>query len=63
VDTLSFSRKEFAPLRELAEQLGITVEEAAIAAAKEGLELMFRLPTNQADVRPLQGLNSTRSDG
>jgi len=56
LDKVNLSRKEFAPLRELAEQLGVSVEEAAVVAAKEGLELMFRLPTNQADVRPFQGL-------
>ncbi|UYK67792.1 hypothetical protein NG831_06410 [Xanthomonas sacchari] len=56
MDKVNLSRREFAPLRELAEQLGVTVEEAAVAAAKEGLELMFRLPTSQPQVLNLQGL-------
>lgn len=62
MDTVNFSRGEFAPLRELAEKLGVSVEMAAVLAAKEGLELMFRLPTNEADVRPFQALKRPRSD-
>lgn len=62
METVNFSRKEFEPLRQLAEDLGVTVEEAAAMAAKEGLDLMFRLPENpDSEVIDFEGLNRPRS--
>jgi len=45
-------------LRQLADRLGVTVEEAAEAAFKRGLDEMFRLPHTEGTVVPIQGLKN-----
>lgn len=45
-------------LRQLADRLGVTVEEAAEAAFKRGMDEMFRLPQSEGTVVPIQGLKN-----
>ncbi len=45
-------------LRQLADRLGVTVEEAAEAAFRHGLNDMFRLPQTEGTVVPIQGLKN-----
>jgi hypothetical protein len=42
-------------LRQLADRLGVTVEEAAEAAFKRGMDEMFRLPQTDGQVLPFRG--------
>lgn len=50
MESLNLSLAEMEALRQLAGRLGVTVEEAAEAALKRGLEDMFRLPRQEAQV-------------
>lgn len=54
----NLSPAEMEALRQLAGRLGVTVEEAAEAAFKRGLDSMFRLPQTQGTVVPIQGLKN-----
>lgn len=47
-------------LRQLADRLGVTVEEAAEAAFRHGLNDMFRLPQTEAQVIQIEGLTRPR---
>lgn len=57
MEVLRLSRAEMEQLKGLADALGVTVEEAAEAAMRRGLEDMFRLPTTKGDVLNFDGLS------
>lgn len=62
METTNLSRAEMDALRQLADRLGVTVEEAAEAAIRQGLNDMFLLPRTEARVIPFEGLNRPRQD-
>lgn len=55
METTNLSRAEMEALRQLADRLGVTVEEAAEAAIRHALNDMFRLPQTEAQVIPFRG--------
>lgn len=58
METTNLSRAEMEALRQLADRLGMTVEEVAQEAFKRGMDSMFRLPQQQGSVLPFEALNS-----
>lgn len=54
METTNLSRAEMEALRQLADRLGVTVEEAAEAAFRHGLNDMFRLPQTEGTVVPMR---------
>lgn len=58
METTNLSRAEMEALRQLADRLGVTVEEAAEAAIRRGLNDMYRLPHTDAQVIPFEALKS-----
>ena len=62
MEILKLSKGEIAPLRRLAKELGMTVDEVAEMAAKEALKQMFELPVYPGEVVRFEGLKRPEED-